>query len=379
MNITLIKILDKYIGTPLCYFFGLLKTSSGLADPKKILVIQLWGMGETFLTIPALLSLRKKFPNSTIDVLATDRNAEVYDGLTAIDAVRKVEMSPFKIIRFAGKNAKRYDLVIDMEEYLNVSALLSYALGSYRVGFSRGARSMIYHKKVHYNDQQHVVLTFLDEIKSVGGEGNPDTLTSPSIDPKDRKSAENALKKKGVGADERFVCVAPGTSESARCRMWPLENYSELCDYIAQQYKTKVVFTGTAGEKALVDEVIGKMDSKEMMVNLCGELSLGELFFALSKCALFIGNDSGSMHAAAAVGAKTIGLFGPNVPLRFGPYGKGNAGVYKGEICEFSPCINVHLGEVPDCLYPKASKDYQKCMKNISVGDVINEVDRMIK
>ena len=50
---------------------------------------------------------------------------------------------------------------------------------------------------------------------------------------------------------------------------------------------------------------------------------------------------------------KTIGLFGPNLPVRFGPYGKKNVSIYKGHNCQYSPCINVHKGQVPDCLYPK--------------------------
>ena len=94
----------------------------------------------------------------------------------------------------------------------------------------------------------------------------------------------------------------------------------------------------------------------------------------MEKLNWFIGNDAGAMHIAAAQGAKTIGLFGPNIPLRFAPYGKNNISIYKGEICEFSPCINVHKGEVPDCLYPKHSGDYQKCMKNIKVEDVLDKV-----
>jgi len=98
----------------------------------------------------------------------------------------------------------------------------------------------------------------------------------------------------------------------------------------------------------------------------------------MTKCKLFVGNDSGPMHVAAAQGIKTLGLFGPNLPVRFGPYGKGNIGLYKGYNCEFSPCINVHKGQVPDCLYTRNSNDYQKCMKNISVDDVLKEVEKLV-
>ena len=85
------------------------------------------------------------------------------------------------------------------------------------------------------------------------------------------------------------------------------------------------------------------------------------------------------MHIAAAQGTKTIGLFGPNIPERFGPYGKGNVSIYKKYSCKFSPCINVHKGQVPDCLYAKNSNDYQKCMKAITIDEVLKEADKMLK
>jgi heptosyltransferase-2 len=84
------------------------------------------------------------------------------------------------------------------------------------------------------------------------------------------------------------------------------------------------------------------------------------------------------MHIAAAQRVKTIGLFGPNLPDRFGPFGKRNIPVYKGKICKHSPCINVHKGQIPDCLYSKMSQDYQKCMKAIQVSDVLRAVSKLL-
>ncbi len=376
MKIGTIKWLDKFLGTPLCYFFGLLKIPWKLHDPKRILLIQLWGIGESILTLPSLCALRALYPKARIDLLATSRNADVYKKNKDIDFLKKVELNPWSALRFSLANAKRYDLVIDMEEYLNISSIISYAVGKHRVGYSHGARSLIYHRKVLYNDQQHVVQTYLDLIRAVGSSFNAEKLPQLKTTSQDSAAAQNAIKK--TKAKGKLVIIAPGAAESARCRMWPPQNYAELADYLIQQHHVTILFTGTDEEKELVRQVMEKMDEKKNTFNLAGKLSLQQLFALMGKADLFIGNDSGPMHIAAAQGMKTIGLFGPNLPIRFGPYGKGNAGIYKGEICEFSPCINVHLGEVPDCLYPRASQDYQKCMKNIGVGDVIGEVDRLI-
>ena len=76
---------------------------------------------------------------------------------------------------------------------------------------------------------------------------------------------------------------------------------------------------------------------------------------------------------AAAQGVKTIGLFGPNLPIRWAPFGRGNVSIYKKGVCKYSPCINVHLGKVPECIL----KD-NICMKAIKVEDVLNAVKKIV-
>jgi heptosyltransferase-2 len=159
--------------------------------------------------------------------------------------------------------------------------------------------------------------------------------------------------------------------------MWPSERYAELCNGIIKKRKAKIVFIGDENEIKLINSIHQKIENKNNTINLAGKITLNQLFYLISRCSLFIGNDAGPMHIAAAQGIETLGLFGPNLPIRFGPYGKGNIGLYKGYNCEFSPCINVHLGQVPDCLYPKKSDDYQKCMKNISVDDVLKQAEKL--
>ena len=160
--------------------------------------------------------------------------------------------------------------------------------------------------------------------------------------------------------------------------MWPFDRYAGLCDEVPARYNAKIIFVGSPDEAELINKIQDIMEKKNKAINSAGNITLNQLFYLISKCDLFIGNDAGPMHIASAQGIKTLGLFGPNLPTRFGPYGKGNIGLYKGNNCEYSPCINVHKGQVPDCLYPKNSNDYQKCMKNISVDDVLKEIEKLV-
>ena len=378
--VVIIRFVDKYLGNLICNFLGFFnrKNPSPKKDYRKILVVQLWGIGETILTLPSIEALRKNYPKSDVDILATSRNKDVFFNNKNISSLKLIKLNPFSLLAFVLKNFRRYDLVIDMEEYLNVSAILSFFAGEEIVGYSHGSRAKLYDCKVKYDDKQHAVQTFLDLVRKMDIVYDTNELPKLQYSKTDENKVNKFLKNNKIKNNDFIIVVAPGAAESAKSRMWALERYAELCDELIERYNAKVVFTGTPDESNLIGSIQDKMEKKESTFNAAGEISLNQLFCLIEKCKLFIGNDSGPMHIAAAQGVKTLGLFGPNLPVRFGPYGKKGIGLYKGYNCEFSPCINVHKGQIPDCLYPKNSNDYQKCMKNISIDDAIKEVEKLV-
>src|SRR3989338_1085226 len=125
--IPIIKFFDRYVGNTICNFLGLFnrKTHDSI-EIKKILVVQLWGIGETILALPAIEALRKRFPKAEINALATSRNKDVFFGNKNVDDIIVIRLNPFSALGFILKSMKKYGLVIDMEEYLNVSAVISF-------------------------------------------------------------------------------------------------------------------------------------------------------------------------------------------------------------------------------------------------------------
>jgi len=380
--VVVIKFIDKYFGSWICNFLGLfnkrISSDKLKTDYKKILVIQLWGIGETILVLPSIEGLRKKYPKAEIEVLATSRNRDVFFHNKNIDKIIILKINPFSILNFILRKMNKYDLVIDMEEYLNVSAVISFFAGRQRIGYAHDSRSKLYTNQVRYNDKQHAAQTFLDLVRKVNVKYGANKLPKLNYSKSDINVVNRFLINNGIKSNDFLVCVAPGAAESAKSRMWPYDRYAELCDEIIAKYNSKIIFIGIPEENDLVKSIQEKMENQGKIVNVAGQINLNQLFYLMTKCKLFVGNDSGPMHVAAAQGIKTLGLFGPNLPVRFGPYGKGNIGLYKGYNCEFSPCINVHKGQVPDCLYTRNSNDYQKCMKNISVDDVLKEVEKLV-
>ena len=374
MGVKLIKFFDKVAGVPLCILlslFNLIKKEAPLKEKtRKILIIQLWGIGETILTIPAIKELSKGY-RLNIGILCTKRNVDVYSGYPFLGKLYVTKLSPFSILLFMIKNFRRYDIVIDMEEYLKISSIISLFTGKYRIGYSHGVRSLLYNKKVKYNDKQHTSLAFFDLVKALGIDGTVKKLERLNYGPMEKKIVDLELNKLGISKRDFIIGIAAGAAESSKSRMWPKENFAEL---ILEAYnknpKSKFILVGADYENELNESIIKAINNVKIaksIFNLAGKITLKQAFYLISRCNLFIGNDSGPMHIAAAMDVKTIGLFGPNLPERFAPLNSKSTSIYKKMLC--SPCINVHKGKIPECIYN--GNDYQKCMKEIKVKDVL--------
>ncbi len=342
---------------------------------RKILLIQLWGIGETVLTMPAIRALKNKYSNSRITLLATARNADVYKGFSDIDQIKILKMCPLRIISFMISRFRRYDLVVDFEEYLNISSIITFFVGKDRIGFDHGARRSVYTKTRHYNDVQHTSQTFMDLVRVLGCELRYEKLIRLKTTDKEKRAVADFFKKNSITKKNLVVGITPGAAESAKFRMWPQERYSKLIDKIVERYKRKkpvILLIGAEFDKKIINKVIGSVENKRRVIDCSGKFSLRQTFYLIERCDLYISNDTGPMHVAAAQDVKTIGLFGPNTPTRWAPYGKGNISVYKNFYC--SPCINSHLGQFGPC---KCDTEGQ-CMRKIAVADVFKAVERIL-
>jgi heptosyltransferase II len=372
MNLGKLRTLDRVIGSFLCRMLGRwVRRRPVPPEFHRLLLIQLWGLGESVLTLPLMAALREKYPDAEIHVLATQRNSPVYQGQPFIDHLHVIAPSGAAIATFTLRNARRYDVAIDCEEYLNVSALIAFGVARFRVGYGHGHRSALFHQTVQYDDTQHVALTFLALGKPFGIHKAPERLVPLAYDRAAEDQVECLLRAANVDASRVLVGLGCGVAESARTRIWPGRRFARLVDSLIEQFAVTPVFVGTASEKDMVQQIIDGLQHRDKVVNAVGKTSHQSLFALLARCSLFIGNDSGPMHVAAAQGVPTIGLFGCNLPARFGPYGPGNIGLRK---TDRPPCINVHRGEVPDCRFREGTV----CVEFISVDDVMAQSRQLL-
>ena len=347
--IKLQKVVDRYIGFVLCHLFGIFVRNKPVSEhPQSIAIVKLWAVGESILVLPMLRLLRETYPDATIDVWCRTRNKDVFN-LSGV-SVYTIESNSLTLMQ----RFRRYDVVLDCEPFLNISALITWWMSKVSIGFSNQTRSRLYNVKVPYNDNQHVVLTYCDLLWFKFD--IPATLEPLAAGP-----LPSFMK------NDRYIGFCVGSAESAHSRQWPTDKFAQLADLILDSYNVTILLVGAPDSVDLNNEVVKRC--KGNIMNIAGKTSLAELFMVVKQCELFISNDTGPMHIAAAQGVRTIGLFGPNTPVRFAPYGPGNVSIYNPVLNK--PCINVHLGEVPDC-------STHNHMSKIQVNDVFSAVQKIL-
>jgi len=356
--VKILRIVDKYAGYIIVFFMSVFRIFDCRKQEKqKFLVIKLWAIGDSVLTLSLIKGLRKSFKECTIDVLILNRVKDVYecyhtDRIFCMDSFTD-QMNLIR--RFRG-----YDLVFDCEPYFNLSAILAFLLGKERIGFSGQFRSLLYSKKITFRKDQHMVQNYLDMIRILGKKYDTTVLEKLSVGIKDKSKvdafvAENFHNKTIVG-------ITPGVAETSQNRMWYEERFAELSDRIIALLNCSVILIDGPDNKDIVNRIMSLM--KQRAVNSQGLFTLKENFYLISKCSVFISNDTGPMHVAAAQGCRTIGLFGPNTPVLWGPYGKGNTAIY---LTNLKPAIENDKG-----IFREGNREgYMGC---ITVEDVFEAV-----
>jgi heptosyltransferase-2 len=131
--------------------------------------------------------------------------------------------------------------------------------------------------------------------------------------------------------------MAPGAAYgSAKC--WQLDRYAALADRLIADFGATVILFGTASERQVAERIAALMRCHP--VNLAGKTPVGELPALFAACNLFVGNDSGAMHVAAAVGLPVVAIFGATDPEGTAPVTPQQTLVQQHVSC--SPCFLRH-------------------------------------
>jgi heptosyltransferase-2 len=332
-------------------------------DPSDVLVIRLWGLGNLALMAPLFAANAGR----RVRLLTLQRNAAfVRRHLPGVDLLGVPDpvspAFPFVVADHARSMARdRPDVVVDCEQFLRLPlALARLASSAACVGLDTPGqgRGRLLDAPVAYDPVRHVSETFAAIWAAAG------LATAPGPGGLQARPEEHTQLRRRLGLDDRpLVVLHPGSGDHFPGRRWPAERYGALLPLLAEDGRRQLVVTGTRSERRLTARVLSAaaLACSEPVLDLTGELDVIALIDLLAGAALLVTNDTGPLHIADALGTRTVGLFGPNTPHRYGPRSRGSLALHADLPC--SPCLD-------DRHMKRSACRHFSCMTSLSVPDV---------
>ena len=289
----------------------------------RILIRATNWVGDAIMALPAIRTVREKFAKATISILARPYVLDVYrdqgiaDELVAYDwtGVHKGFRGRAKLVEELRQ--RKFDTALLLQNAFDAAWLAWRAKIPERIGYARDGRSLLLTKAVPVPSNgeipPHEKFYYLELLRRAGClEQIPDVdWISLKLSPEKLSRAEETLVAAGAQSAKPRIAVGAGASYgSAKC--WPPERFAEALNRVVTERDCDVVLCGTAGEAAVSNAIVAGLKKKP--IDLTGKTSIAELPALLSRCSVFIGNDSGAMHVAGAVGLPIVAIFGPTDP-----------------------------------------------------------------
>ncbi|MGQ9517416.1 MAG: lipopolysaccharide heptosyltransferase II [Anaerolineae bacterium] len=314
-----------------------------LSDAPHILVLKPCCLGDVLMATAVLEALRRQWPGAEIDFAvgkwsrpAVEHHPHIR---RLIDCGRVGEgaytwrdwLALARRIR-----AGRYDLCLVLDRS-PLMALLPAAAGvPWRVGLDSAHRGIGLTRRVPAEGITHEVELYLACARALG-------ISTEGVRPSFYPTPAARERIRALIPSERPLAVLhpaggqnPGMVLSAK--RWPAERFAEIVRRLVRERSAAVMIVGGPGDRESAEKVQSLAGEPAHVHNLAGKLSFDELGALLERSAVFVGNDTGAMHLATAVGTPTVAIFGPSDPRRYGPYGAGPRAVWNPPGC--APCFD---------------------------------------
>lgn len=268
-------------------------------------------------------ALKNIYPEAKIDFLVQQRVYELiydYPGLNKVHAIDEVTACKVKAIC----RENRYDLAIAVYPTFEVALGLFLGRVKYRIGTGYRWYSFLFnlphyqHRKEALKHESTYNLDLLCELNIVY---DKELEVKLQVKNEHVESAIGKLKVFGFNENERFIVIHIPSLGSAK--VWSNSNFKQLLEVILANVNNcyQVVLTGTEEDEEQVKRITAQLPANSRIFEVFS-LNLKELTALLSKSKLFLGNSTGPIHIAAAVGTFVVGLYSPvkvESPLRWGP------------------------------------------------------------
>lgn len=329
----------------------------------RVLVVRLRSIGDTVLSTPSLIALKRFLPDAQIDILLEDWVAPLLVGHSAIDNVIAVGKSSFERFRTARQiRQRKYDVVINLHGGTTATFFVGASGAPHRVGYAELQYSFIYnHLLSSASDywQQEMTHSAEQQLALLGFVGVP-VEDRPKSQLNVTDNALRSIERKI--SSEQFALIHPSTA--FHTKQWPVENFAGTAEFLSAK-GIQIIAISSKGESQILDQL--KADSN-VPITTFDELTLPEITALAAKATVFVGNDSGIAHIAAAVGTPSVVIFGSSNRNHWRPWADApNEIVFKEFECQ--PCPGYECKEFGE----------PRCIQEIHPGTVFTAVERVLR
>jgi lipopolysaccharide heptosyltransferase II len=327
---------------------------------KRVLVIRLRSIGDTVLATPSLNALKRFLPHAEIDILLEDWVAPLLEGHPDVENIVTIGKTLSEKVSIARALRRRnYDVVFNLHGG-STSTFLTYATGAkHRVGYAGYRYSFLYsdvlsssadfwqRSPTHSAEQQLALLGFV---------GVP-------VDDRPRSSLPvRTACVSGRPVPAQFALFHPTAAFDTK--IWPTENFARIAETLRQR-GIETVAVAAKNERSILEKL--KSEAK-VPITTYNDLTLPEITALASKAKLFVGNDSGIAHIAAAVNTPTVVFFGSSNRDHWRPWTDApNEVVFSEKECPH------FKGEI------RAGTEHPTCIRCVSVEQVTAAIDRLLQ
>ena len=360
---------------------------------QRVLLVRLDHMGDVVLTVPPVAhSLRSSYPNLEIHVLTTRVGRSLLAGDPAITQIIAFD-PPWSVIPTGTASDSKFSWLIRCGAFLREHGLkgpgnynwiiyLSFSpwerfltrfWSRRRLGFFgvynrlsfKASKHLLTHK-LPLDISRHSTDNALDLVNLVLPLAKREHRTRLFATETVRRRGAELLSSISVLGD-RLLVVHSGTNRSMKA--WPLENYLQVADLLNRAFGVKSVFVGRREEIQYVRQMCAKQRRSEPA--LLDTTQIEDLMGIALHATLFLSNDGGPMHIAAALGVPTLGVFGPTDENLFGPRGMQSRSVRQPGICG----QHHYPWQVASCCRATG----KECLREIKVDTVFEAAADMLR
>ncbi|HEY8559405.1 MAG TPA: glycosyltransferase family 9 protein [Pyrinomonadaceae bacterium] len=336
---------------------------------KRVLVVRLRSIGDTVLATPSLIALRRFLPEARIDVLVEDWVAPVLEGLSEVDNILTVSRKSKKSRLAAARKIRqtRYDVAFNLHGGTTATFFVRVSGARHRVGFAQYSYSFLYNHLLsspldywnapvlHSAEQQLALLGF------VGVPVADRPKSRLAVTEKASDSVEKRLQSKIENLQPEIALLHPVAATETK--QWATENYARVAEYLSSK-GFRTVAVATANERTVLEN-LKKLANAPLLT--FDDLTLPEITALAARASVFVGNDSGIAHVAAAVGTPSVVIFGSSNRNHWRPWTNApHAIVYENFACQ--PCAGYFCKEF----------DAPRCILSVKTENVIAAIEKVL-